>query len=122
MDVAAFRRFVETTSSIPAGRSMLAAKIVGRWRDGTPLVRSPDQPEPALAADPAAINDFSYADDPDGLRCPIGAHIRRANPRDARGFFDGRLSNRHRIIRRGRTYGAAARPTARPRTTASTAA
>ncbi len=104
MDVAAFRRFVNDVE-YPGGPEQLAAKLVGRWRDGTPLVRSPDQPEPALAADPAAINDFSYAADPDGLRCPIGAHIRRANPRDARGFFDGRLSNRHRIIRRGRTYG-----------------
>ena len=42
---------------------------------------------------------------PGGLRCPVGAHIRRANPRDADGFFDGRLTNRHRIIRRGRPYG-----------------
>ena len=84
---------------------MLAAKIVGRWPDGTPLVRSPDAPDPALAADPARINDFSYRDDADGLRCPIGSHIRRANPRDAEGFWSGRLTNRHRIIRRGRPYG-----------------
>jgi Dyp-type peroxidase family len=104
MDVARFRRFAGEIE-YPGGPEQLAAKLVGRWRDGTPLVRSPDQPEPTLAADPTAINDFSYAADPDGLRCPIGAHIRRANPRDARGFFDGRLSNRHRIIRRGRTYG-----------------
>ena len=54
---------------------------------------------------PRRINDFSFADDPRGLRCPVGAHIRRANPRDADGFFDGRLTNRHRIIRRGRPYG-----------------
>ena len=66
---------------------------------------SPDRPDAAVAADPARINDFSFRDDAEGLRCPIGAHIRRANPRDAAGFFDGRLSNRHRIIRRGRTYG-----------------
>ena len=39
------------------------------------------------------------------MRCPLGAHIRRTNPRDAKGFFDGRLSNRHRIVRRGRAYG-----------------
>ena len=51
------------------------------------------------------INDFGFADDPNGLRCPLGSHIRRSNPRDAKGFFDGRLSDRHRIVRRGRPYG-----------------
>jgi Dyp-type peroxidase family len=106
MDVAAFRRFVAAAGrEFPGGPELLAAKIVGRWPDGTPLARSPDAPDPALAGDPATINDFAYKSDPDGLRCPIGAHIRRANPRDARGFYDGRLTNRHRIIRRGRTYG-----------------
>jgi Dyp-type peroxidase family len=104
MDVAGFRRFV-AEAGYPGGPEALAAKIVGRWPDGTPLARSPDRPDPALAADPAAINDFSYASDPAGLRCPIGAHIRRANPRDAAGFWSGRLTNRHRIIRRGRPYG-----------------
>jgi Dyp-type peroxidase family len=104
MDVAAFRRFLRDTD-FPGGPELLAAKIVGRWRDGTPLVRSPAAPDPALASDPSAINDFSYASDPDGHRCPVGAHIRRGNPRDAPGFFSGRLTNRHRIIRRGRPYG-----------------
>ena len=47
---------------------------------------------------------FRYEDDPDGLKCPIGAHIRRANPRDALGF-EGATVRRHRIIRRGRPYG-----------------
>ena len=42
-----------------------------------------------------------------GMACPIGAHVRRANPRDHDGFFDGKLSDRHRIIRRGRAYGPA---------------
>jgi Dyp-type peroxidase family len=106
MDVAAFRRFAaEHGERYPGGPELLAAKIVGRWRDGTPLEVSPDRPDAAVAADPARINDFSFRDDAEGLRCPIGAHIRRANPRDAAGFFDGRLSHRHRIIRRGRTYG-----------------
>ncbi len=106
MDVAAFRRFMaEQGERYPGGPELLAAKIVGRWRDGTPLEVSPDRPDAAVAADPARINDFSYRDDAEGLRCPVGAHIRRANPRDAHGFFDGRLSNRHRIIRRGRSYG-----------------
>src|SRR5437588_50154 len=65
---------------------LLAAKIVGRWRDGTPLSVSPDRPDAAIASDPARVNDFRYEDDPDGLACPLGAHIRRANPRDALGF------------------------------------
>jgi Dyp-type peroxidase family len=104
MDVAAFRRFV-AGARYPGGPDLLAAKLVGRWPDGTPLARSPARPDPALAADPARINDFAYGDDADGLRCPIGAHIRRANPRDAEGFWSGRLTSRHRIIRRGRPYG-----------------
>ena len=58
-----------------------------------------------VGAGPARINDFGYEDDPLGLKCPAGAHIRRTNPRDSIGFFDGRLSNRHRIVRRGRPYG-----------------
>ena len=106
MDVAAFRRYLdEAGRAYPGGPDLLAAKIVGRWRDGTPLHSSPDRPDPALVDDPGRINDFSFASDPGGLRCPAGAHIRRANPRDAQGFFDGRLTNRHRIIRRGRPYG-----------------
>jgi Dyp-type peroxidase family len=99
MDPAAFRRFIHR-AGYPAGPAALAAKIVGRWPDGTPLARSPDRPDPACP-----INDFGYKDDPLGLKCPHGAHVRRANPRDSSGFFDGRLTNRHRIVRRGRAYG-----------------
>jgi Dyp-type peroxidase family len=58
-----------------------------------------------VSSDPVRINDFGYKDDPGGLKCPLGAHIRRANPRDDAAFFDGRLTNRHRIVRRGRSYG-----------------
>jgi hypothetical protein len=84
---------------------MLGAKIVGRWQDGTPLSLSPEGPDEELSSDPSRINDFTYGDDAQGLRCPIGAHIRRANPRDMAEFFDARLTNRHRLIRRGRAYG-----------------
>jgi len=106
MDPAAFRRWVaEEGERYPGGPELLAAKVVGRWRDGTPLVKSPERPDPSLVADPARINDFAYGGDSDGRMCPLGAHIRRANPRDAEGFFGGRLSNRHRIIRRSRAYG-----------------
>ena len=95
-------------SPTAATRTSLAAKLVGRWQDGTPLISSPARPDPAIANDPARVNDFRYARATrEGLACPIGAHVRRANPRDDDGFFGGKLSDRHRIIRRGRAYGPA---------------
>jgi Dyp-type peroxidase family len=104
-DVAAFRRALRAAAAVyPGGEELLAAKIVGRWRDGTPLDRGPHRPDPALVTDPARNNAFDYGDDPDGLRCPVGAHVRRMNPRRSLPF-DGKLVNRHRIIRRGITYG-----------------
>lgn len=87
----------------------LAAKMVGRWPGGAPLVKSPDRDDPAMAED----DDFLYyrSDDPHGLRCPIGAHIRRTNPRDALDPAPGsdrsiEVGLRHLLLRRGRTYGA----------------
>lgn len=88
-------------------RELIAAKVVGRWRDGTSLVRHSD--EPGTWHDPKAPldNDFMYGrDDPHGIRCPLGAHIRRANPRDglATGAEQLAAVNRHRMLRVGRTY------------------
>jgi Dyp-type peroxidase family len=104
-DVAAFRAQLARGAELyPGGEELLAAKIVGRWRDGTPIDLSPGRPDPAIVADPARNNAFSYAGDSDGLRCPIGAHVRRANPRDSLPF-EGKLVNRHRLIRRGIPYG-----------------
>jgi len=104
-DVARFRRFLrEEGARFPGGEELLAAKIVGRWRDGTPLVLSPDGPDPSISVDKSNIDAFRYRDDLDGFRCPIGAHIRRTNPRDALGW-GGMRTKRHRIIRRGMPYG-----------------
>ena len=83
----------------------LAAKCVGRWPSGASLVMFPD-------GDPGGTHendDFEYADqDPDGMKCPFGSHLRRNNPRDTMRWYDKdqslKVSNRHRIIRRGRTY------------------
>jgi Dyp-type peroxidase family len=91
----------------------LAAKMMGRWRSGASLVLSPNAD--VSAGDPRARqNDFAYHDkDPAGLACPIASHVRRANPRDARGSdaADSLLVvQRHRIIRRGRSYGVAITP------------
>ena len=47
-------------------------------------------------------------DDPRGLQCPLGAHVRRANPRDSLQPGDEQeigIVNRHRLMRRGRNYG-----------------
>jgi Dyp-type peroxidase family len=104
-DVAAFRRqLAEAAALYPDGEELLAAKLVGRWRDGTPLDASPTRDDPALVADKTRNNAFDYSRDPDGMRCPIGSHIRRMNPRLSMPF-EGKLVNRHRIIRRGITYG-----------------
>lgn len=104
-DVALFNGYLREKGN--GDQELLAAKIVGRWRSGAPLELSPDRDDPALTqggARHAEMNDFRYQGDPTGLRCPLGAHVRRANPRDALGW-QGRLSKRHRIIRRGMPYG-----------------
>jgi Dyp-type peroxidase family len=107
-DVALFRRTIRDASELYAGHDQqkLAAKVVGRWQNGAPLVRSPDAPPADFDPDAPGTNDFRYAEDPDGYGCPFGAHVRRSNPRDALGF-EGELSFRHRIIRRGMPYGPA---------------
>ena len=87
-----------------AMRELIAAKILGRWRNGLPLVLSPTTPTPDPPVGPEQINDFGYADDPDGLRCPIGSHIRRCNPRDAR-LVQRNTNHARRIVRRGVPYG-----------------
>jgi len=89
----------------------LGARIVGRWQDGRSLVVSHDPDsekvdhrERAFTHD---INKFRYSQDSDGYGCPLGAHVRRANPRDdlGRAFkWHGKLTKRHRIIRRGMPY------------------
>lgn len=102
--VANFRRFLRENAGDAAEEELLAAKLVGRWRSGAPLALAPEQDDPALAEDYTRNNDFSYADDPKGLLCPFGAHIRRNNPRDTQMPVLSDV-NLHRIIRHGTTYG-----------------
>ncbi len=89
----------------------LAERTVGRTLDGDLL-----QPGgPAAAQDGQPANNLGFAHtDLHGLGCPLGAHARRANPRDALPSRDGDLAltpdllksaNGHRILRRGRKYG-----------------
>jgi Dyp-type peroxidase family len=82
---------------------MLAAKVCGRWRNGVPLVLSPDTPTPDPPLPPDQINDYTYVPaDTFGYLCPVGAHMRRANPRNEAVIAGGSL---HRIVRRAMPYG-----------------
>jgi deferrochelatase/peroxidase EfeB len=103
-DVAAFEAFLQSAAE-QTGHSveLVAAKLCGRWRNGVPLALSPETDTPGAPIAPEAMNDFDYLDDPTGLKCPIGSHIRRTNPRSsAVAGGDGQL---HRLARRGIPYG-----------------
>ena len=97
-DVVGFRSFLKRHQQ--ESQPPLGPQMVGRWPDGSPLVKFPEGPEHGPGR---GINDFRYQrDDPFGRRCPIGAHIRRANPRDTNHRDQAR---RHRLFRRGISYG-----------------
>lgn len=119
-DVEGFWRYLDRQARGDATlREQLAAAMVGRKLSGEPLV-----------GDGCDANEFTYDADPRGLRCPLGAHIRRSNPRNAdlppgsTGLwlwlkrtlgFDAAALDRdhvastrfHRLLRRGRKYGPA---------------
>ena len=113
----------------PEERYKLGAAMVGRTLDGEPLIpASGEKVAGAIEKPGAPRNAFTYDNDRGGTRCPLGAHIRRANPRNADLFGhpsgliaklgsllgiprprygdDLTASTRfHRILRRGREYG-----------------
>jgi Dyp-type peroxidase family len=101
--VGAFRDFLREQGGPTAEeQELLAAKLMGRWRSGAPMVLAPEKDDPSLADDPQRNNNFNYAKmDPQGYAAPLGSHIRRMNPRDT---TVGSLQRR-KIIRRGATYG-----------------
>ncbi len=108
-NVATFRAYLDDHATRygagdSAAKEKLAAKFIGRWRDGTPLELSPDKPDFPMTQDPNRSTNFGYGEDPEGTKCPLGAHLRRVHPRDAFGF-EGRLVHRRRITRRGLPYG-----------------
>ncbi len=116
-DVVGFENFLQSNKD-KIDPELLAAKICGRWRNGVPLALSPNTDSPAGGISPEQMNDFEYVNadgsgDPKGIRCPVGAHIRRVNPRGqpiAGQGLPGGSNNSHRLIRRGMPYGPAYDP------------
>ncbi|MBV8788424.1 MAG: peroxidase [Mycobacterium sp.] len=101
--VGRFRDYLREHAETSEGQELVAAKFMGRWRSGAPLVLAPERDDPDLGADPMRNNDFNFKEmDPFGYACPLGSHARRLNPRDT-----AHNINRRRMIRRGATYGPA---------------
>ncbi len=117
-DVVGFETFLQSNKD-KIDPELLAAKMCGRWRNGVPLALSPDTDSPAGGIAPEQLDNFEYVNadgsgDPRGIRCPVGAHIRRVNPRGqpiAGQGLPGGSNNSHRLIRRGLPYGPAYDPT-----------
>jgi deferrochelatase/peroxidase EfeB len=113
-DVGAFDQFLADNAqtvvqaiggSLDNAKEWLAAKMVGRWRNGSPLIRSPDAPDPKTSD----CKKFGYSADTAGVKCPFSAHSRVANPRDEP-TFPGTDTPVPRIARRGMPYGVPAVP------------
>lgn len=130
-EVRKFWQFVhEQADGDSAKAEQLAAAMVGRERDGKPLVPVTNEAIAGIGPKPEhlRLNQFTFDSDTSGVRCPFGSHLRRANPRNfdfserpagllkkllvALGFgpkyfrYDLMSSVRfHRILRRGRKYG-----------------
>jgi len=128
-DVRGFWRFLDSQAGADrTARERLGAAMVGRTMKGEPLMPPVDHEIAGIGKKEAASNRFTYDADHAGTRCPIGAHIRRANPRTGdypagttglvsrllrllgfggRGFEDDLIASArfHRILRRGREYG-----------------
>jgi deferrochelatase/peroxidase EfeB len=117
-DAVGFENFLQSQKE-KIDPELLAAKICGRWRNGVPLALSPETDSPPGGITPEQLNNFEYVNadgsgDPKGLRCPVGAHIRRINPRGQPVTGQGQpggSNDTHRLIRRGMPYGPAYDPT-----------
>jgi Dyp-type peroxidase family len=107
-DVASFWSWTRTAAAGGSSeeRVRIGAKMIGRWPGGAPLATHATNP-----GGDSTDNDFLYHErDRHGLGCPVGAHIRRANPRDSRPPKPGtdeslQINRRHRLLRRGRPFG-----------------
>jgi Dyp-type peroxidase family len=110
-DVAGFWQFMQRETLRASGRAgvsqiiWVASRMMGRWPSGAPLAMTPEHDDPRLAD----RNDFLYDDDVDGFACPLGAHVRRTNPRAVLKPYPTAqslsMSEAHRLLRRARVFG-----------------
>lgn len=108
--MAGFEEFLKVRAQ-ETGRDAewIAAKLVGRWRNGNPLELTPNTPDRQPPIPAKEINNYNYVEtkpnDTNGMRCPIGAHMRRTNPRDETVRGGEGSGSDHRIMRRAQPYG-----------------
>ena len=110
-DVAGFWQFAKREAHRATGNDdrdamiWIASRMMGRWPGGAPLAISPDRDDPALKDH----NEFLYDNDVDGFACPLGAHVRRTNPRAVLKPYPGpnslSMTEAHRLLRRARVFG-----------------
>lgn len=97
-------RHLPAAFNLSVDAEWVAAKIVGRWKNGSSLISNPSK------QGVVEKHDYTLAfgrDDPRGLQCPFGSHVRRSNPRDSLlpgDKLEMDIVNRHRLLRRGRNY------------------
>jgi len=122
-DVKKFEDFINQNG--PKQAELIASKMAGRWRDGTPVEVSPLKPQNTHLLDQSLLgqyhlNNFNYVTpsphqepkpaplgNPDlGQACPYAAHVRRTNPRDDNSVIGNvDMASLHRVLRRARPYG-----------------
>lgn len=88
----------ELAKTLGSDRQRAGALVFGRFKDGTPI---------ALGDRPNQEGDrhsFNYADDDDGSKCPLHAHIRKVNPRHDKDRLAEERRTKNRIFRAGITY------------------
>jgi Dyp-type peroxidase family len=93
-------RVMALASAMNMNPDLAGAMVVGRFKDGTPVLRA-DVPSPGQEV----ANDFNFKEDRDGFKCPFHAHIRKVNPRGTTPLTSSESERKRRIVRRGIPYG-----------------
>ncbi len=94
------KRVRALAESLNVDENLAGAMVVGRFRDGTPVLRA-TVPSPGQEV----VNSFNFEEDEDGFKCPFHAHIRKVNPRGTTPLTTSESERKRRIVRRGIPYG-----------------